>query len=276
MTATTTATEGEASAAAAGDQQQGGRTFQQDIYPKVIEVLPADPGRLVDVGAGEGYFCRLAKERGFQVEACDFFDGNFSVEGVPFHHANLNDSLPFEDDSIDTIVNIEVLEHLENHTRFFREVLRVLKPGGTAILTTPNVLSVTSRWHFFLYGYTDCAPRPLDPYKDEHWRLHINPISLPEIMFQAERFGGELVGLHTNRMRRSSNVPAALLGPLFKLAIRRKLVRKKYERQGILPLYERHIRWVTHPANLKGRITIAVIRKREDAAEHLARYHFAQ
>jgi SAM-dependent methyltransferase len=241
-----------------------GITFQPDIYPKVLAALPPPPARVLDVGAGEGYFCDLLRQRGYQVEACDYLPENFKVSGVPFTKADLNQSIPLPDNTYDAVVSIEVLEHLENHFRFTSELLRITKPGGMLILTTPNVLSISSRWHFFLYGYTDCAPRPLDPRRAEYYMQHISPISVPEIVFMIERFGGEMVDLLANRIRRSSIVWFLLLYPLFALAIRLKLLRRKYA--DMHEVYKRHMKWVVHPANLLGRITIAVGRKRRDGA----------
>jgi SAM-dependent methyltransferase len=236
-----------------------GITFQPDIYPKVMSLLPKSPARILDAGAGHGRFCRLAADAGHRVEACDYDPALFQVAGVPFHQAELNDRIPIADDTFDCVVSIEVLEHLENHARFIREVVRVTKPGGTIILTTPNVLSIQSRWHYFLYGYTDCAPLPLDPSREDYYMQHIGPISVPELLFHLERNGARMTELTTNRIRRGSVVPMALLYPLYALALRGKLLRKKHA--ALHDLYRRHIRWVLHPANLMGRITIAVATK---------------
>ena len=72
---------------AQADAAPKGITFQPDIYPKVLSLLPPPPARILDVGAGEGYFCQLLKERGYQVEACDYLAENFKLAGVPFHKA---------------------------------------------------------------------------------------------------------------------------------------------------------------------------------------------
>jgi SAM-dependent methyltransferase len=42
------------------------------------------------------------------------------------------------DASFDVVVSVEVLEHVEEDDRFVSEVSRVLKPGGTFLMTTPN------------------------------------------------------------------------------------------------------------------------------------------
>ncbi len=237
-----------------------GITFQPDIYPKVLSLLPAgEDVSLLDAGAGEGYFSRVAADRGYRVEACDYQKSLFKPDDIPFHQTNLNETIPLPDESFDCVVSIEVIEHVENHARFIKDLLRVTKVGGTLIVTTPNVLSLSSRWHFFLYGYTDCAPLPLDPGLDDYFMQHVNPISLPELLFHLERSGGELVHLTTNRIRRGSRFSAPLFYPLLALALKRKLLRKKYSNHR--RLYRRHFRWMLHPANLKGRITIAVVRR---------------
>jgi len=237
-----------------------GITFQPDIYPKVLSLLPPAPARVLDVGAGEGFLCRQLCGRGYQVEACDFLHENFKLKDVPFHKADLNISVPLPDNQYDVVVSIEVLEHIENHVRFIRELMRVLKPGGMIILTTPNILSLPSRWHFFLYGYTDCAPRPLDPTLDAYYMQHINPIGMDQIQFLVERFGGEISDLATNRIRRSAWLPYLLHKPFLALWLRGKLIRKEY--RSLQPLYRRNIHWMLHRTNLMGRITIAVGRKK--------------
>lgn len=215
---------------------------------------------MLDAGAGRGHFCALAQRAGHRVEACDYLQEIFELPSVPFHKADLNAAIPIPDASFDCVVSIEVLEHLENHSRFISELVRVTKPGGTLILTTPNVLSIQSRFHYLLYGTTDCAPYPLDPARPDYFMQHINPIPLNEIIFHLERAGADLIELTTNRIRRGSIVPMALLYPWLALALRAKLLRKKHA--PMRAVYQRHIRWMLHRANLLGRITIAVARRR--------------
>ncbi len=59
---------------------------------------------------------------------------------------------PFEglkDNSFDTIVTFQVIEHIKDDELFLKELHRVLKPGGLALLTTPNIKLTLSRnpWH---------------------------------------------------------------------------------------------------------------------------------
>jgi len=234
-------------------------TFQPDIYGKVLDLIPNDPSlRIFDVGAGQGHFSSLLRARGQIVEACDFLPDDFRCPDVPFVRSNLNESIPCESDRYDYVVSIEVIEHLENHFAFMRELIRVTKPGGRIIVTTPNVLGLTSRIRFLLTGFTDCAHVPIDPYAEDVHLQHINPIGLSELLFHFERNGAELETLTTNRFRRSA-WPWLVLYPLLAWNIRRQLLKNKLREHHAL--HRRHIRWIMTPVSLLGRITIAVARK---------------
>jgi len=60
---------------------------------------------------------------------------------------------PFEDDQFDTIVTFQVIEHVKKDEEFIKEIHRVLKPGGQALITTPNIKMTLSRnpWHIREY-----------------------------------------------------------------------------------------------------------------------------
>jgi ubiquinone/menaquinone biosynthesis C-methylase UbiE len=65
------------------------------------------------------------------------------------------DSIPLSDNSVDLLTCIEVIEHTVNDTATVRELLRVLKQGGKAVITVPN-----KWWIFETHG----ANLPLLPW----------------------------------------------------------------------------------------------------------------
>ena len=66
-----------------------------------------------------------------------------------FYSGNIPPLSAFPDNSFDRVVSFQVIEHIEDDRLFLKEIYRVLKPGGRALLTTPNRPKSLSRnpWH---------------------------------------------------------------------------------------------------------------------------------
>jgi 2-polyprenyl-3-methyl-5-hydroxy-6-metoxy-1,4-benzoquinol methylase len=101
-------------------------------------------GTLLDAGCGSGDLWRVVSAR---FTACTGVDA-VRYPGLPadvaFVPADLDRALPLDDASVDAAAAIEVIEHLENPRAFVRELVRVTKPGGWIVITTPNQLSCLS------------------------------------------------------------------------------------------------------------------------------------
>jgi SAM-dependent methyltransferase len=61
--------------------------------------------------------------------------------------------LPYDDNSFDSLVSFQVIEHIKDDVLFLKEIFRVLRPGGVALITTPNRIQSLSRnpWHIREY-----------------------------------------------------------------------------------------------------------------------------
>ncbi len=127
-----------------------------DCHQVALRLAGAEPpGRALDLGAGQGALSQALKLRGFEVTAADINPGQFRAAGVTFARLDLNEPLPFPDAGFDLVVAVEVLEHLESPRAFLREIHRVLRPGGLAVLSTPNITSLPSRVFFLATGCFD-------------------------------------------------------------------------------------------------------------------------
>ena len=75
------------------------------------------------------------------VSYTDFYTGKKKIEIFKFQHFNVeNDEFPYSENEFDLVIFAEIIEHLVNDpSKVFREIRRVLKPSGMLILTTPNV-----------------------------------------------------------------------------------------------------------------------------------------
>lgn len=101
---------------------------------------------VLEAGFGEGYGSRLLAKVAAKVSAVDNNSGAVAHAAAAYRAANLEFSLydgrtlPFGDSVFDLAVAFQVIEHTDDDRAFLEEVRRVLKPGGTCLLTTPNRL----------------------------------------------------------------------------------------------------------------------------------------
>jgi SAM-dependent methyltransferase len=117
------------------DVGQGNRRF--DTKGKVIArrlVPPDGTGKtLLDIGCREGAQSRQFEEAGYTVTSIDI---EKRYDNCIVH--DCNEPLPFNDESFDVIWSSEVVEHLVDPDAVARELRRVLRPGGVALVTVPN------------------------------------------------------------------------------------------------------------------------------------------
>ena len=112
------------------------------------------PGLALDVPAGTGIQARALIGLGYRVVAADLFPSpkNADASKLSWVQADANLPLPFADASFDYVLSREGIEHLENQAGFIRECSRVLKPGATLVITTPNLMHLAARLSQFLTG----------------------------------------------------------------------------------------------------------------------------
>jgi 2-polyprenyl-3-methyl-5-hydroxy-6-metoxy-1,4-benzoquinol methylase len=102
---------------------------------------------ILDLGCGAGDLGRsLRPVFSGRLDGVDIvrFEGFPSDLYTSFIASNLDDDAGTGDALYDVVFAIEVIEHLENPRQFIRAAARRLKPGGALVVTTVNVLSLTS------------------------------------------------------------------------------------------------------------------------------------
>ena len=117
-----------------------------NMWPKVAEFIKSLPKNILvaDIGCGNGkYLDLLNDDNGREVIASDFSEGLIRVCQEKGRKANsmlVSDCLkcPLRDNLCDAVISIAVLHHLTSEKRrkaAIREILRILKPGGSALIT---------------------------------------------------------------------------------------------------------------------------------------------
>ncbi|TFE71259.1 class I SAM-dependent methyltransferase [Methylacidiphilum caldifontis] len=125
------------------------------VVTVLIEKLNLPLGsKVLDVPMGPGSLSVFLHRNGYKVYGADI-DLNQSATIDPAivrKRADLNQSIPFEDDFFELVVSLEGIEHLENPFQFIREIARVLRKGGYFILSTPNICNLEERLNFLFRG----------------------------------------------------------------------------------------------------------------------------
>ncbi|MEO6423265.1 MAG: methyltransferase domain-containing protein, partial [Candidatus Nitrotoga sp.] len=100
---------------------------------------------VLDVACGEGYGAALVAETACKVVGVDLSVDTIQHAKINYgHHANLQfvtascECLPFSDASFDFAISFETIEHIEKQKEFISELMRVLRPDGVLILSSPN------------------------------------------------------------------------------------------------------------------------------------------
>jgi ubiquinone/menaquinone biosynthesis C-methylase UbiE len=142
-------------------------------------LLPPRGERIADVGAGYG---RLAREYlGYrEITLLDPSEAHVAAaveqyRGEPRIRVLRGDAydLPFEDGSLDALVCVRVMHHLEDPVAVFREFARVLRPGGTLVLEFANKRNLKSiaRWAIRRQSWSPWTLEPFE-YRPLHFDRH--------------------------------------------------------------------------------------------------------
>lgn len=115
-------------------------------------------GDLLEIGCGEGRGIELLKDKCTSYTAIDKIqavidDLSAKYADIKFIQDNIPPFNKVEDNAYDVIISFQVIEHIKKDRQFLEEIKRVLKSGGKALLTTPNIkLSLTRNpWHIREY-----------------------------------------------------------------------------------------------------------------------------
>jgi 2-polyprenyl-3-methyl-5-hydroxy-6-metoxy-1,4-benzoquinol methylase len=214
--------------------EQSGGTSQESIYETVERRLAevGASGDALDFGAGTGQLTRrLAHSGRFRsVAGADLFARAVDLPpDIRWIEGDLNEPLPQPASTFDTVIAAEVIEHLENPRAVCREVFRLLRPGGQAIVSTPNneswrsLVALLVRGHFVAFGETS-YPAHITALTRLDLERALAETGFRQISFSFTEVGGipglpsrtwqSLFGARAGGLRFSDNVVVAARKPL--------------------------------------------------------------
>ena len=187
----------------------------------VLSLLDVDMGaKVLDLGCSDGSFTKMIKEkiRPRVVYGVDINRGNLMEAkwlGIVGYKGDLNNRLPsMRVREFDVVIASQIIEHLHNTDMFVKEIYRVLKPEGYAVISTPNIAA----WHNILYLLLGEQPETAsvsDEINADSWKspAHMRLFTLPGLVnllkfhgFRIEKIvGGRHSAIITVRVRRWSS-----------------------------------------------------------------------
>ncbi|MDD5221362.1 MAG: class I SAM-dependent methyltransferase [Candidatus Pacebacteria bacterium] len=100
---------------------------------------------VLDAACGSGYGTKMIGEKTSKVvgidsspEAIQYAQKNYNKENAIYAVVDLNNPLPFSNNSFDSVVCFETIEHLTNQQALLKEFNRILKPGGLLFISCPE------------------------------------------------------------------------------------------------------------------------------------------
>ncbi len=166
--------------------------------------------RVLDIGCGTGVNSARMREMGHEV-----FGVDISAEAIEkYNAAGMNgivadieaDALPFEDGFFDAVLMSEVIEHLYSTDAVIKKMGRVLRKGGTLILSTPNSA-------FFLYRIIQMTGKTCTELQHP---CHIRYFSMKSLASILRANGFKLTGRMGNNI--FAVLPARIVYSIFRMA----------------------------------------------------------
>lgn len=130
--------------------------FMDPLNPMLLEHLARyhfsmlyAKGRVLDFACGSGYgtqlVAKLNKQNLNEIIGVDLNEDAITYARARYHHplasyqvADVTDTtLPEQLGTFDTILSFETLEHIHDEAAFMSNLYRLLKPGGTLVMSTP-------------------------------------------------------------------------------------------------------------------------------------------
>lgn len=156
-------------------------TSRQHFVLQMMREAVARPAVILDAGCGTGDIAAKLMECGHEVWGVDISEpmirhARNRCGSDRFRVGDL-EHIPFRDNMFDAVVCLGVIEYLESDEQALREIQRVLKPGGTALIATPSAISPLQLLDQVLFRLMTVA-RPA--YYFMKYRLRGKPAPIPQ------------------------------------------------------------------------------------------------
>lgn len=121
------------------------KIYHRARFNNIVRMLNPKSLSLLDIGCAGGTFTNeLSRNLKSQITAVDISPDAIAYARTKYPHIDFQvhdlhqESLPFADNSFDTVTMLETLEHVLNPVEILQEIKRVVKPDGEVIILVPS------------------------------------------------------------------------------------------------------------------------------------------
>lgn len=174
---------------------------------KTISIAQAT---ILEIGCGRGGFSNYIANTYSKVKK--IFSSDFSIEALRIANEKFGShngliqwqqedimSLSYQNDSFDIVISCETIEHVPNTHKAIHELYRVLKPGGTLLLTCPNYFNPFGVW--CLYRWMIGKPFT------EGGQPYVNYLQMPIVYYLIRKAGFKIIQWQASEIIIPARVP---------------------------------------------------------------------
>jgi len=227
--------------------------------PVVLSILREQGARtILDAPCGSGWLGEAVRDSALQVDALDGMGlWEFPDPALPYRKVaehDLDRPMPDPEQPYDAVVCGEAIHLVSNPGVVFDSFRRALRPGGIAIVTTPNIWYPRSRLQFLLRGFHSGFRPAIGKVRGQDYITYF-PWTYTQLHLLFSHYGYEDIRLHEVDEPKPKRFVERLLGLPSRLYYARK------RRQAATPQEAEYWETAARPQSLYGRWLVVSARK---------------
>lgn len=208
--------------------------------------------KFVDLPAGNGITTKIIKDLGGFPLPFDLFPEYFNVDGIDCKRANIMEQIPLENEEADFAICQEGIEHFTDQFKSFKEFNRILKQGGSLIITTPNYSNLRARLSYFLSESerfnSIMPPNEIDSIwmsnqniSNEIYFGHVFLIGIQKLRVLASLAGFKIKHIQFTRLKTTSLLLLLINYPFILLSNYITYLKNKKKNKGVNPQFQQEV-----------------------------------
>ncbi|MFQ5462769.1 MAG: class I SAM-dependent methyltransferase [Phycisphaerae bacterium] len=212
------------------------RIARETHYRELFQIVPGD--KVLDAGCGHGEYCAYALRDGARVWAFDYTEEMVRYTRTSLDRQGLRAEavetgsvleIPYPDGSFDAVFCLSVLDHIADRERGFRELARVLKPGGQLYIDVPNTFAIHWRLCFAVMRRLGMYPAgKIHFFTPAELNRTLRSVGCEPEVHIGLTFSPPFSGLYTTDLRRITFLPEWAIRPLDRLYLMLEKVARRH------------------------------------------------